>query len=58
MKMLSLKIMVDFNAAPDTLDDTINELSELFPYSLFVKSQRALLAYHHRGKLPKWRARL
>ncbi|KAG8886057.1 Anaphase-promoting complex subunit 23 [Tulasnella sp. 331] len=48
LKMLSLKILVDFNAAPDTLDETINELSELFPHSLFVKSQRALLAYHHR----------
>ncbi|KAG9039771.1 Anaphase-promoting complex subunit 23 [Tulasnella sp. JGI-2019a] len=48
VKMLSLKILVEFNAAPDMLDETINELSDLFPHSLFIKSQRALLAYHHR----------
>ncbi|KAG8899319.1 Anaphase-promoting complex subunit 23 [Tulasnella sp. 403] len=47
-KMLSLKIMIEFNAPPETLDESVNELSEMFPHSLFVRSQKALLAYHHK----------
>ncbi|KAG8967730.1 Anaphase-promoting complex subunit 23 [Tulasnella sp. 419] len=47
-KMLALKILIEFNAPPETLDEYVNELTELFPYSLFIRSQKALLAYHHR----------
>ncbi|KAG9009733.1 Anaphase-promoting complex subunit 23 [Tulasnella sp. 427] len=47
-KMLALRILVEFNAPPETLDDSVNELTELFPHSLFIRSQKALLAYHHR----------
>lgn len=51
-KMLALRILVEFNAPPETLDDSVNELTELFPHSLFIRSQKALLAYHHRGSFP------
>lgn len=49
--MLALKILIEFNASPETLDEPVQELVELFPHSLFIRSQKAMLAYHHRGKL-------
>jgi hypothetical protein len=48
--MLALRILTDINPVPETMDESINELLELFPHSLFVRSQKALLAYHHRGQ--------
>ena len=51
LTFFAITVMLDLHTATDLVMNMIKELLEIFPASVHLKAQRALVYYHMRGKL-------
>jgi len=48
----AITVMLDLHTATDLMLSMIKELEDIFPGSVHLRAQRAMVYYHMRGKLP------
>lgn len=51
LTFFAINVMLDLHTATDLVMTMIGELQEIFPDSVHLKAQRAMVFYHMRGKL-------
>lgn len=47
----AITVMLDLHTATDLMLSMIKELEDIFPGSVHLRAQRAMVYYHMRGKL-------
>jgi anaphase-promoting complex subunit 8 len=50
LTFFAITVMLDLHTATDLVLNMIDELLDIFPESVHLKAQRALVYYHMRGK--------
>lgn len=50
LTFFAINVMLDLHTATDLLMTMIGELQEIFPDSVHLKAQRAMVYYHMRGE--------
>jgi anaphase-promoting complex subunit 8 len=48
----AITVMLDLHTATDLMLSMIKELEDVFPGSVHLRAQRAMVYYHMRGQLP------
>ena len=51
LSFFAISVMLDLHTATDIVMGMINDLLEIFPTSVHLKAQGALVYYHMRGEL-------
>lgn len=51
LTFFAITVMLDLHTATDLVLNMIKELQEVFPASVHLRAQRAMVYYHMRGKL-------
>jgi len=49
LTFFAINVMLDLHTATDLVMNMIKELQEIFPESVHLKAQRAMVYYHMRG---------
>lgn len=54
LTFFAITVMLDLHTATDLVMNMIKELQEVFPSSVHLRAQRAMVYYHMRGESAEW----